>query len=85
MHRKSILGIILFFLTLALTILHGSLIDKYIQNHQLSNQIKESTIQQIYNSDLENLCFDKSPELQFIEPQNSHKTLTVIPRKINLD
>ncbi|NET43534.1 ammonium transporter [Okeania sp. SIO2B3] len=81
MRRKSILGIILFFLTLALTILHGSLIDKYIQNNQLSNQIKEGTIQQIYNLDLENSCFDISPEFQFIEPQNFHNTQTVIPRK----
>ncbi|MDY7008737.1 MAG: ammonium transporter [Cyanobacteriota bacterium] len=81
MHRKSILGIILFFLTLALTILYGSLIDKHIQNHQLSNQIKKDTIEQIYNLDLENSYFDRTPELEFIEPQNSHNTLTVIPKK----
>ncbi|NES67111.1 MAG: hypothetical protein F6K24_18590, partial [Okeania sp. SIO2D1] len=81
MHRKSILGIILFLLTLALTILHGSLIDKYIQNHQLSNQIKKGTIQQISNLDLENSYFYQSPELQFIEAQNFHNTQTVIPRK----
>ncbi|NEO55686.1 MAG: ammonium transporter, partial [Okeania sp. SIO3B5] len=81
MRRKFILGVILFFLTLVLTILYGSLIDKYIQNHQLSNQIKEAITQQIYNSDLENSYFDRYPELEFIEPQNFHNIQTVIPRK----
>ncbi len=46
MPRKSILGIILFLLTLTLVTLQGSPIDTNIYNHQLSNQIKQGQLGQ---------------------------------------
>ena len=46
MGRKCILGVILFLTSLTLTILHGSVVSKYIHNDQPSNQIKKVKIWQ---------------------------------------
>ena len=48
MGRKFILGVILFLMSLTLTILHGSVVSKYIHNYQPSNQIKKIKIWQAY-------------------------------------
>ena len=83
MRRKYILGVILFFLALTLTILHGSLINIYIDqdNHQQLTQIKEAKVWKNYKFQPEKSIFYQSSEEYFIKPQNFYNPQTVVNRK----
>ncbi|MGD1809231.1 ammonium transporter [Dapis sp. BLCC M126] len=82
MRRKYILGVILFFLALTLSILHGSLINTYyIDNHQQLTQIKEGKVWKNYKFQPEKSIFSQSSEEYFIKPQNFYNYQTVINRK----
>lgn len=83
MRRKSILGIILFLLTLILVIGYGS-----PENHQLANQSqcdkieqKLCTEQQTSTLILQQSNFYQSPEPQLTKQKKSHNTQAVITRK----
>jgi len=81
MRRKSILGVILFLLTLTLTILHGSLTSKYTDNYQPSHQIKEAKIWQVSELEKEKYNLYKYSEEDFFKLQNFSNPQTVINRK----
>jgi hypothetical protein len=57
MGRKFILGVILFLMSLTLTILHGSVVSKYIHNYQPSNQIRKVKIWQASEVKKKNITF----------------------------
>ena len=78
MGRKCILGVILFLLSLTLTILHGSVVSKYIHNYQPSNQIKKVKIWQASEVKKEKYNLYQSSEEDLNNSQNLYNSQTVI-------
>ncbi|NEO55688.1 MAG: hypothetical protein F6K54_23030 [Okeania sp. SIO3B5] len=85
MYKKSILGIILFLLTLTLVIFYGT-----TNNHQLSNQIQlnkkisqPSIKEEISNFKVTNLSFDKFSELELFTPKKTPTFKQQLPKKTN--